>query len=110
MLKRGDATHYAAGVFNTNKQYDVSEKISNVGLDGASVNLGRKNGLMRRIQDVTPGVNYWHCVAHQLALIIKHASKHVQYLWKEFFPLLKALGYHIKYSSKRSEILLEVRT
>lgn len=76
-------------------------KIVCVNMDGAAVNMGAKNGVVKQINDsINNKVIVMHCVAHKLELGILDAVKDVGYL-KKFEDELKRICKFYSFSPKR---------
>ncbi len=58
------------------KERQKSKAISQA-YDGTSVMRGATAGVQRKMQDVYPNAHYIHCNAHQLNLIMQHATSHI---------------------------------
>ena len=52
-------------------------KLIGIGTDGASVMTGRKNGVIKRLQDQCPSLVGVHCAAHRCALAASQATKDI---------------------------------
>jgi hypothetical protein len=52
-----------------------TRKLVGFGSDGASVNIGKKSGVITRLQELQPLVQGIHCHAHRLELAYKDALK-----------------------------------
>ncbi|CAG2195865.1 unnamed protein product [Mytilus edulis] len=69
-------------------------KLSGVSTDGASVMVGKKEGLVKRLKDDNPALVAIHCICHRLALAcidtcadlqyIKEMEGHMTHIWKIF--------------------------
>jgi hypothetical protein len=55
------------------------EKVMSLGLDGASVGMGKLNGVGTQFQKQNPRMIVAHGAAHNLALAVKHAAKEVHF-------------------------------
>ena len=53
-------------------------KLVAMATDGASVNTGKKSGVVQRIRDEVPHLIGVHCMAHRLGLALNDAAKKVQ--------------------------------
>lgn len=80
-------------------------KVVCVNMDGAAVNMGAKNGVAKKINDIVENqVIVTHCVAHKLELGILDAVKEVGYLQK-FEDGLKRICKFYSFSPKwRSQL------
>ncbi|XP_033096584.1 zinc finger protein 862-like [Anneissia japonica] len=56
------------------------KKLRSAGTDGAAVMTGKRNGFVRRLQDVNPTVTGIHCCAHRLALAAGQAGRQIPYV------------------------------
>lgn len=56
---------------------DFKEKLVGMGSDGASVMLGKNNGVAAKLRQQQPTLVAVHCYAHKLELAFKDAIKHV---------------------------------
>nr|XP_006813033.1 PREDICTED: zinc finger protein 862-like [Saccoglossus kowalevskii] len=84
------------------------EKVIGMGTDGASVMLGRKGGVIRKIQDQLerPYIVGVHCSAHRLELAYKDACKEI-ILYKKVDNLMMNLYYFYRNSSlNRSNLIV----
>ena len=70
------------------------------GSDGASVMIGRLNGVAARLKRHSPRMISVHCVAHRLALAAAHAADGNPYL-QQFKSLLQTLFYFYQNSAVR---------
>ena len=72
-----------------------------VSMDGASVNMGAKNGVAKKLSDtVTHPVIVTHCVAHRLELGILDAAKKASYI-QDFEGVIKRIYKFYSRSPKR---------
>lgn len=80
---------------------DSSSALVCVNMDGASVNMGAKNGVARKLSDcVSHPVIVTHCVAHRLELGVLDAAKKLQYL-EHFEQTIKRIYKFYSFSPKR---------
>ena len=89
--------------FNMNTRNLVS-----FGSDGASVMVGRHNGVATKLKGENPFLVNVHCIAHCLALSTSQEANSVQ-LIKDFADILSSLYYHFEKSAVRSNKLHEVQ-
>ena len=81
--------------------------------DGASVNFGRKEGLLKRlINDGRPGMIKCHCANHRIELAVKDVLKdsafsEVDKQYLAIFNLMKNLG-AVKHDVKSAAKALEI--
>ena len=102
----------AHGIFNAIKNafkekdlFDLIEKIVFLASDGASVNTGLNNGLIKFFQDEMPWIGFVWCIAHRLELSIKDALE----TWiKPINTNLRNLYYMYEKSSKKTRELKEL--
>ena len=85
-----------------------TDKLIRLATDGASVMVGRKNGLAAKLKDINPCLISVHCVCHKLALactdakddgnlkFIKELETIVTQLWKLFENSPKRLACYLK--------------
>lgn len=79
-----------------------------VNMDGASVNMGAKNGVARKLSDcVSHPVVITHCVAHRLELGVLDATKKLPYL-DHFEQTIKRIYKFYSFSPKRRSHLLSI--
>ncbi|XP_070550824.1 zinc finger protein 862-like [Ptychodera flava] len=75
--------------------------------DGASVNMGKKTGVVTKIKGIIPSVVGIHCVAHKLELSILDASKRLK-IMTDFEEILKGIFSFYHFSPKRRRELAEI--
>ena len=82
-MKQCDATALTEAIIQylEGKQIDVS-KVAGLGSDGASVMVGRHNGVGAMLKKLNPFMLSMHCVAHKLALASASAASSVPYCSK----------------------------
>ena len=85
-----------------------TDKLIGLATDGASVMVGKKNGLAAKLKDVNPSLISVHCICHNLALactdakddanlkFIKEVETVVTQLWKLFENSPKRLACYLK--------------
>ncbi|CAG2257191.1 unnamed protein product [Mytilus edulis] len=69
------------------------KKLVGMGSDGASVMLGKNNGVAAKLRSLQPSMVAVHCYAHKLELAFKDAIKHVPLDTKVTTCLLQGLYY-----------------
>ena len=82
-------------------------KLVGICLDGAAVNMGKKNGVRAIFQDRVPHILPVHCVNHNMELAIVDTRNHLPYLQK-FENTLKEIFKLYYYSPKRMRELENV--
>ena len=82
------------------------DKLVGLNLDGASVNMGRMNGLGKLIRDEAPWVEIVHCFNHRLELAIKDAFTTTTF-YHNIDEMLTKLYYLYQKSPKRLQQLRE---
>ena len=112
MVKIVDVKHaHATGILNA-----IDEAVEEVGItqeiwlkkvvcanfDGASVMMGKINGVAGKLDRRIPYIVILHCVAHKLELAVLDAVKQVPYL-KEFDDIVKAIFKMYHRSPKKKE-------
>ena len=95
-----------------------TDKLIGLATDGASVMVGRKNGLGAKLKDVNPRLISVHCVCHKLALactdakddenlkFIKEVETVVTQLWKLFENSPKRLACYLKVQQQLKNLKL----
>ena len=95
-----------------------TDKLIRLATDGASVMVGRKNGLAAKLKDVNPRLISVHCVCHKLALactdakddgnlkFIKEVETVVTQLWKLFENSPKRLACYLKVQQQLKNLKL----
>ena len=76
-------------------------KMVGFGSDGASVMLGRHNGVSTRLKRHQPILLNIHCLCHKLALAAGESGKDVAFIFQKFKPTLTQLFYFYQNSSVR---------
>ena len=76
---------------------DLNHKIVALGSDGASVMIGRRNGVSVLLKQIAPWVISNHCVAHRLALATAQAADEIP-LIKKFKAISGQLYHFYSYS------------
>ncbi|XP_021339253.1 zinc finger protein 862-like [Mizuhopecten yessoensis] len=69
------------------------KKVKGFGSDGASVMVGKHNGVATKVKGKSPHCVNIHCMAHRFNLATSQASKHIPYL-QEFEKTLSDLYYY----------------
>lgn len=68
-------------------------KLAGLGSDGASVMVGKNNGVGAQLKELNPFMLSMHCVAHKLALASEHAASTVPYCRKHHSTLRGLYNY-----------------
>lgn len=89
-------------------QLDLEHKIVAFGSDGASVMIGRRNGVSVPLKQVAPWVIANHCVAHRLALATAKVADDISYI-KKFKVILGQLYRFYSYSGVHMAGLKEIQ-
>ena len=76
--------------------------------DGASVMLGKNNGVAARLLDHNPKLINIHCVCHKLALACSGSDSEIQCI-KQIQETLSGLWKYLENSPKRMVICLKVQ-
>ena len=93
--------------FNYANVMNWKDGLVGFGADGASVMMGRQNGVLKKIKDDVPHLIEMHCVAHKLELAILDAFKDESIL-TELKDLLQGIYKHYHYSPKALRELNEL--
>lgn len=93
--------------FNYANVINWKDGLVGFGADGASVMMGRQNGVLKKIKDDVPHLIEMHCVAHKLELGILDAFKDESIL-TELKDLLQGIYKHYHYSPKALRELNEL--
>ena len=93
--------------FNYANVINWKDGLVGFGADGASVMMGRQNGVLKKIKDDVPHLIEMHCVAHKLELAILDAFKDESIL-TELKDLLQGIYKHYHYSPKALRELNEL--
>ena len=91
--------HVIGNGFNYGNVVNWKDGLVGFGSDGASVMMGRQNGVLKKIKDDVPHLIEMHCVAHRLELVILDAFKGESIL-TELNDLLQGIYKHYHYSPK----------
>lgn len=94
--------------FMQEKNIDCGNKLVGLGSDGASVMMGRHNGVGVRLKSVAPFMVHTHCVAHRLALCSAQAAKSIK-LFDEYQTLLTNIFNFYSNSAVRYNKLREIQ-
>nr|XP_054763515.1 zinc finger protein 862-like [Lytechinus pictus] len=94
-------------VFVTNDVLDYRERLIGFGADGAAVNFGRKEGVLKQLEAEMPWIVGTHCVAHRLELAAKDAYKDT-YFTKEIDVILASYASFYRRLPKRVRELNEI--
>jgi len=84
-------------------------KVLGFGSDGASVMVGKQNGVATKVKEYSPHCINIHCVAHRLNLCTSQASQDIPYLKDTFEKTFTDLFYYFHQSSKRAGELTEIQ-
>ncbi len=87
----------------------ITSKITSFASDGASVMLGKRNGVAAKIAERNPYLFTTHCIAHRLALACNSAENQVSFC-KHVENIMKSIYSFFSSSSKRQEILRQYQT
>lgn len=99
-----------------------TDKLIGLATDGASVMVGRKNGLAAKLKDVNPRMISVHCICHKLALsctdakdeanlkFIKEVETVVTQLWKLFENSPKRLACYLKVQQELKRLQLHEKS
>ena len=89
-------------------ELDLEHKLVAFGSDGASVMIGRRNGVSALLKQIAPWIIANHCVAHRLALATAQAADEVPYI-KKFKAIFGQLYRFYSYSGVRMAGLKEIQ-
>ena len=78
---KADTIVKALKEFLSSKDVDV-QQITSLGSDGASVMIGKKNGVSAKLKHDNPSLINIHCIAHRLTLAAKDSFADIPYLKK----------------------------
>ena len=109
-VKHADADgilHAIGNGFNYASVVNWKDGLVRFGSDGASVMMGRQNGVLKKIKDDVPHLIEMHCVAHRLELVTLDAFKGESIL-TELKDLLQGIYKHYHYSPKALQELNEL--
>ena len=77
-LGEGDASTICSSLMETLAEYGLGiECVAAFGSDGASVMMGKRNGVAARLKQMKPSLVSVHCVAHRLAFAVLEAADQV---------------------------------
>nr|CAI5847008.1 unnamed protein product [Callosobruchus analis] len=92
-------------ILNLTKEYGIDlTKCRGQGYDGANVMSGVCGGLQTALKEHAPNVDYVHCVAHALNLVLNDAARHVREV-STFFDNLEKIYTFFGNSIKRWAML-----
>jgi hypothetical protein len=83
-------------------------KVVFIGSDGASVMLGCKNGVQKRLRLLNPEMCGMHCVLHRFSLVASHAAGGCSSM-EHFFQNVEALARHYRFSASRCSQLSRIQ-
>jgi hypothetical protein len=84
------------------------QKMCAIGSDGASVMVGKRNGVVAKLKELVPNLLSNHCVAHRLALAVSQSTKNLPYL-KTFKDVLDQVFRFYRNSPVRMAALHEIQ-
>lgn len=84
-------------------------KMVGAACDGASVMLGRENGVMARLKSRVPGLIVTHCSAHRLALAASDAARKTTW-FKRFESMVNQVYTFFSRSTVRTAELVEMQS
>ena len=76
--------------------------------DGASVMVGRKNGVATKLKEFNPAMINIHCAGHRLSLAVSQATGGIPYL-TNYKVNVKSLFNYFRFSSVRYNRLREIQ-
>ena len=85
----------------------LQRKLVAFGCDGASVMIGKKNGVAALLKHLQPSVIIVHCLAHRLELAYKDAVKTSSSAYKDTIALLMGIYFFYHNSGKQKTALQE---
>ncbi|GES83200.1 zinc finger protein 862-like [Rhizophagus clarus] len=103
-LNGKDAESIFSAIFSLLESKGLEKKIMSFSSDGASVMLGRNNGVATKLANKNPYLFVSHCIAHRLALACNSAQKQVAFC-KYIETLIKETYHFFSNSEKRVETL-----
>ena len=107
-LKECDAQAIFIAVTYLFSQNEVAtQKLIMFTNDGASVMLGRNNGVQAKLKAIVPHLLEFHCVAHREALVVSHAYNSIDN-FVQLESTLQAIYSYFSHSSTRLERLKSV--
>ena len=108
-LVDGTADTIVTAILNLLKDFDLPlQSMCALGSDGASVMLGRKNGVAAKLRELVSHLLSNHCVAHRLALAVAQSTKDITYL-KTFKDIFDQLFRFYRNSPVRMAALHEIQ-
>ncbi|CAB4479250.1 unnamed protein product [Rhizophagus irregularis] len=108
-LNGKDAETIFLAIFSLFESKGLEKKIMSFSSDGASVMLGRNNGVAAKLANKNPYLFVSHCIAHRLALACNSAQKRVTFC-KYIENLIKETYNFFSNSEKRVETLRNFQT
>ena len=84
----------------------IKSKMSSIGLDGASVNIGKHRSVVKLCQKLNPAIVPVHCFSHRLELAFWDTAKSVV-TFKKVYTLLQGLYTFYHYSAKQKQLLID---
>ena len=108
-LEAADADGIVNCIMNSLLEYGLDiGKCVPYASDGASVMMGRTNGVVAKLKTVCPIIDSVHCIAHRLQLALVHASHSVDYL-DEFQGVVNSIYKYYHCSAKRLATLRKIQ-
>ena len=105
-MKQCDAASLTRAIVEYLEEKDIElSKIAGLGSDGASVMVGKQNGVGARLRKLNPYMLSMHCVAHKLALASEAAASSVSYC-KQHRSILKGI-YIYFHTSIRLQLIIQ---
>lgn len=83
-------------------------KVGGLASDGASVMLGRNNGVASRLKAIAPSVIVVHCVCHRLALACADSNSELKYIEK-VTSYLTELWKLFEYSNQKTAVFMKTQ-
>lgn len=83
-------------------------KVGGMASDGASVMLGRNNGVAAKLKAIVPSVIVVHCVCHRLALACADSNKELSYIEK-VTSYLTELWKLFEYSNQKMAVFMKTQ-
>jgi hypothetical protein len=108
-LLNGKASTVFAALQNCLKKNQIPlSKVVFLGTDGATVMLGSKKGVSKRLRLLNPECCAMHCALHRHSLVASHSAKNVKE-FEKFFDVIEAIARHYSYSATRRNALFRVQ-